>query len=462
MASASLCALQVERRRRALRGASATPATPWLWIPAVAATAGGGHAALRAFGLDAVIEIMLAAEAGILAAVACGLRSCASIGGAAASRLEQLGSGAFAAVLDCSGDGLVTVGLDGRVASWNRAAEDLLGWKRSEAIGRSNVWAPAPDRMVEERARMGRMRAGGHAERYQTQLEHKDGRTLEVAVTISPIFDDAGRPVGVVRAVQDLALAEDGRTRHRRREAELAHLSRIHTINDLSAAVAHEISQPLAAIGNLLGVARKILEHGGRNPGPDDLRAANGAVGLAAEQAVRAGEIISHVRAFMARGEADVRPERLDQIVERGVALAMLTDGPKATVQKSLAPDLLVWADRIQIEQVIVNLVKNALEAMREQPAHTRRLTITAGLSEDPDAAEVCIVDTGPGLAPDLAEQSSPPFTSNKPGGLGIGLSISRRIIIAHGGRLSSMSGAVGAQFRFTLPLANGEWGGVQ
>jgi two-component system sensor kinase FixL len=185
-------------------------------------------------------------------------------------------------------------------------------------------------------------------------------------------------------------------------------------------------------------------------------------VGLAAEQAVRAGEIISHVRAFMARGEADVRPERLDQIVERALNLAMLTNGSAALVHKSLAPDLLVWADRIQIEQVVVNLVKNALEAMQAQPAHTRRLSVTAGPSSDPETAEVCIVDTGPGLATDPANQFSRPAASAKPGGLGIGLSISRRIIIAHGGRLSSMSGAVGAQFRFTIPLAKGEWGGAR
>jgi two-component system sensor kinase FixL len=458
LAPTSLCMLLVERRRRPVQDSPAGPANRWLWIPAMAATAGGGQAAVRACGLDAVIEIMLAAEAGILAAVAYGLRRGASIGAAA----EPLGPGALQGVLDGSGDGLVAVGLDGGVTAWNRAAEEMLGWTKAEAIGRSEVWAPPPERLAEERALLRRMRAGGGVERYETRLRRKDGGVLEVAVTVSPIFGDSGSPVGVVRAVQNLSLAEDRKTRQRRRQAELAHLARIHAINDLSAAVAHEISQPLAAIGNLLGVARKILEHGARSPETDDLRAAGGAIGLAADQAVRAGEIIRHVRAFVARGEADVRPERLDQIVEGALDLAMLADGSAAQVHKSLAPDLMVWADRIQIEQVVVNLVKNALEAMRDQPAHTRRLTVTAGLSSDPETAEVCVVDTGPGLATDPADQFSRPFISDKPAGLGIGLSISRRIIIAHGGRLSSMSGAVGAQFRFTIPLAKGEWGGAQ
>jgi two-component system sensor kinase FixL len=460
MAVTCLCMLLLEHRRRALRGAPGRPVSPWLWIPALAAIAGSAQAAAEACGLSADIGIMLAAEAGVLAAVACALWSRTPIASAAASRAEPPGAGALAAVLNCSSDGLMTAGLDGSVTGWNPAAENMLGWKNCEAIGRSNVWAPPPERMGEECALLERMRAGGRVERYETQLKRKDGRTLEVAVTVSPIFDDHGSPVGVVRAVRDLTLAEDRKERHRRRQAELAHLSRIHAINDLSAAVAHEINQPLAAIGNLLGVARKIIDHGADNPGVNDLRAAGGAVGLAAEQAVRAGEIISHVRAFMAHGEVDVRAERLDHIVERALTLAMLTDGSQTLVHKSLAPNLLVWADRIQIEQVIVNLVKNAIEAMRDLPAHKRRLTVTAGLSADPESAEVCIVDTGPGLQADRVDQSKP-FVSNKTGGLGIGLSISRRIIVAHGGRLSGMSGTVGAQFRFTIPIAREGWGGA-
>jgi two-component system sensor kinase FixL len=461
VATTCLCMLLVDQRSRAPGKAPGWRASPWLWIPALAGLDWVVEAAVHASGLGAVVEIMLTAEAGALAVIACALWGCAPFGGQARGRQPPLGSGVLGAVLDCSNDGMVTIGLDGAVTAWNPAAEQMLGWKAHEAIGRSIVWAIPSDRAIEERELLERMRAGGRIERYETKLRRKDGGAVEVAVTASPIFDGRGTVVGVVRALQNLTLVEERKARLRRRQAELAHRSRIQAVNDLSAAVAHEINQPLAAIGNLLAVAGNILEHEDGHPGPEELPAAARAVRLAAEQAMRAGHIISHVRAFMARGEVEVRPERLDQMVEGALSLAVLADGSQTTVHKSIEPNLLVWADRIQIEQVVVNLVKNAFEAMRNQPAQTRRLKVTAGLSADPHFAEVCITDTGPGLA-DPAEPQSKPFISDKPGGLGIGLSISRRIIVAHGGRLSSLSGAVGAQFRFTIPLSRGERGSEQ
>jgi two-component system sensor kinase FixL len=456
-ACASLCMLLVEHRRRTSQAVGQAPPHPSLWIVGLAMGGWTVDGAVGAIRLEPPIATMLVSEACVLAVVAIGLRATRSANDhTAGRRLRRAGqnAGPFWAVLACSSDGLLGFDLDGRVTVWNRAAEELLGWKAFEAIGRSDLWSPPPQRAREEKAVLERMRRGGKLERYETELKRRGGGAINVAVTVSPIFSGSGSVIGVVRAVQDLTLAEDRHERLRRRQAELAHLSRIRAMNDLSAAVAHEISQPLAAIGNLLGVARSVLASGARNPDPNGLPAAARVVDLASEQAVRAGEIISHVRAFVARGDADLRAERLDQLVEAALSLALLADGSQTLLHKSLAPNLLVWADRVQIEQVVVNLVKNALEAMSNQPASTRKLTVTAGPSADPAFAEVCVVDTGPGL-PTAGDPKAP--VSNKPKGLGIGLAISRRIIVAHGGRLTGRSCTVGAHFRFTIPLATGD-----
>ncbi|HLZ75456.1 PAS domain-containing sensor histidine kinase [Phenylobacterium sp.] len=255
------------------------------------------------------------------------------------------------------------------------------------------------------------------------------------------------------RAQAELAVRGDHLSQLR---AELAHVSRLSAMGEMAAALAHELNQPLTAIGNSVGALKMMLSDGGRTL--DDtarariVRAANHAEG----QAVRAGEIVRRLRDFIARGEADARIERLDQLIVDAVALAApnaKSDGTEVRLEFSPKAGR-VLADGIQIQQILVNLVRNAGEAMRDLPA-PRILTI--GTMARRGMVEVSVRDSGPGVAPDLAARLFSPFVSTKNDGMGVGLSICRRIVEAHGGRMwlePSDPKRAGADFRFTIPLA--------
>ncbi|HZZ31513.1 MAG TPA: ATP-binding protein [Phenylobacterium sp.] len=258
------------------------------------------------------------------------------------------------------------------------------------------------------------------------------------------------------RARAELALRGDHLSQLR---AELAHVSRLSAIGEMAAALAHELNQPLTAIGNSVGALKIMLSDGGRTLDEPArarvVRAANHAEG----QAVRAGEIVRRLRDFIARGEADARIEQLDLLIEDAVALAAPNAKAEGTeVRYELSPTASrVLADRIQIQQILVNLVRNATEAMRDNPA-PHVLTISTAAKQG--MVEVSVRDNGPGVAADFATQLFSPFSSTKNDGMGVGLSICRRIVEAHGGRMwlePSAGDDSGADFRFTIPLVTKE-----
>ena len=253
------------------------------------------------------------------------------------------------------------------------------------------------------------------------------------------------------RAQAELALRGDHLSQLR---SELAHVSRLSAMGEMAAALAHELNQPLTAIGNSVGALKIMLSDGGR--ALDDtarariVRAANQAEG----QAVRAGEIVRRLRDFIARGEADARIEQLDQLIVDAVALAAPNAKSEGTeVRLDFSPKARrVLADRIQVQQILVNLIRNANEAMRDSPAPH---ILTISTSAKRGMVEVSVRDNGPGVAPDFATRLFSPFLSSKNDGMGVGLSICRRIVEAHGGLMwLEEPGSGGADFRFTIPLA--------
>jgi len=253
------------------------------------------------------------------------------------------------------------------------------------------------------------------------------------------------------RAQRELALRGDHLAQLR---SELAHVSRLSAMGEMAAALAHELNQPLTAIGNSVGALKLMLRDGGK--ALDDVARAR--VVRAAEQAegqaVRAGEIVRRLRDFIARGEADARIEALQPLIEDAVALGAPDARADAIeVRFKFSPRArLVLADRIQVQQILVNLVRNAVEAMRDAPRpHVLTITTTARKG----MAEIAVKDTGPGISEDIAKQLFSPFLSTKTSGMGVGLSICRRIVEAHGGRMwleEPLGG--GADFRFTVPVA--------
>jgi two-component system sensor kinase FixL len=252
------------------------------------------------------------------------------------------------------------------------------------------------------------------------------------------------------RAQAELTLRGDHLSQLR---SELAHVSRLSAMGEMAAALAHELNQPLTAIGNSVGALKIMLGDGAK---PLDevartrvVRAANQAEG----QAVRAGEIVRRLRDFIARGEADARIERLAPLIEDSVALgAPNAKADQIEIRLNLSSKAgRVLADRIQIQQILVNLIRNATEALHDTPA-PRVLTISTAAKHG--MVEVSVADSGPGVPPAIAAQLFSPFQSTKTTGMGVGLSICRRIVEAHGGKMWLEHGPTpGADFRFTVPL---------
>ena len=231
---------------------------------------------------------------------------------------------------------------------------------------------------------------------------------------------------------------------------ELARLARISELGEMASTLAHELNQPLAAITNYVEGCRRLLKD-------FDDKVANSirsALDESARQAMRAAEIIRRQREFVARGETERQPEDMRHLIED--ALALVTIGMRERgihwIFEFAPGRVRVMADRVQIQQVLVNLMRNASEAMRE--SRERRLVVrTLAQPDNRVAGEVC--DTGPGIAPEMEERLFQPFVTSKPGGMGIGLLISKRIIEAHGGQINFRNGHNGgAVFQFTLMSA--------
>ena len=247
--------------------------------------------------------------------------------------------------------------------------------------------------------------------------------------------------------VRDLTERQTTQQRLQDLQSELIFMSRFTALGEMASTLAHELNQPLTAVASYLNGARRLLEAGK----PGDAASARDAIDNAAAQALRAGQIIKRLRDFVARGESERQVEDLRKLVEEASALA-LGGAREAGARVSFRFDPLarfVLADKVQIQQVLLNLIRNAVEAM--QDVERRELTLSTRLV-DPGIVEIVVADTGPGLAPEIAAKLFQPFVTTKQHGMGVGLSISRTIIESHGGRLSAEPNPEGGTI-FRLPL---------
>jgi two-component system sensor kinase FixL len=253
--------------------------------------------------------------------------------------------------------------------------------------------------------------------------------------------------------VRDLTEHQQTQARLQELQSELVHVSRLSAMGEMASALAHELNQPLAAISNYMKGSRRLLAESTDANAPK----IESAMDRAAEQALRAGQIIRRLRDFVSRGESEKRVESLFKLIEEAGALGLAGAREQGVqLRFGLNPEAdLVLADRVQIQQVLVNLFRNALEAMAQAP---RRELIVSNRRAADDMIEIDVSDTGTGLHDDVKPNLFQTFYTTKETGMGVGLSISRSIIEAHGGRMwADNNAAGGATFRFTLPAAANE-----
>src|SRR5882757_1956086 len=361
----------------------------------------------------------------------------------------------FRSILDTIPDAMIVIDEHGIMQFFSSAAERQFGYSEPEAIGQNiSSLMPEPDRS----------RHDGYLARYLKTGERriigigrivtgmrKDGTTFPMHLTIGEMHS-AGKPffTGFVR---DLTEQQQTQARLQELQSELVHVSRLSAMGEMASALAHELNQPLSAISNYMKGSRRLLA-GSLDANAPKIEAA---LDRAAEQALRAGQIIRRLRDFVLRGESEKRVESLSKLIEEAGALG-LAGAREQNIQLrfNLNPEFdLVLVDRVQIQQVLVNLFRNALEAMAQSPQ--RELIASNGKVAD-DMIEVVVSDTGTGFHDDVKPNLFQTFFTTKATGMGVGLSISRSIIEAHGGRMWAENNAAGgATFRFTLPAASNE-----
>lgn len=349
-------------------------------------------------------------------------------------------------------DAMVLIDEMGLILSFSAAAEKMFGYAEREVIGENvSMLMPSPDRERHDSYLMNYRDSGvrkiigiGRV----TTARHRDGNTFPIELSVGEAWVDGKRIF--TGFIHDLTARREADMRLRDIQAELAHVGRLSELGTLASSLAHELNQPLTAIASYCQGAAELLEG---ELGPEQVEMAKEAMRDTAEQALRAGEIVRRMRDFLSHGETEHEVVSLSRIITEANALALVGSREYGIeVQVSLDPDCNhVFVDRIQVQQVLFNLIRNAIEAMIGSSA--RSLTITS--EPDADMVTVSIEDTGSGISEALAPQLFQPFITSKQTGMGIGLSICRTIIEAHGGRIwfEARPGG-GTIFRFTLPKA--------
>ncbi len=353
-------------------------------------------------------------------------------------------------ILETVPDAIIVIDRKATIQSFSAAAERQFGYRADEVIGRNvSMLMPSPyreehDDYVDHYQKTNERRIIGIGREVFGQ--RKDGSIFPMYLAVGE-----GKLEGVslyVGIIHDLTEQQATERRLRELQDELLQVSRMSGMGQMASSLAHELNQPLTAVSTLMQAARRMLEQGDASA----IARARDAVERASQQVLRAGEIIRRLREFASRGDTEKTVLRVDTMINEAIALARISNKFGTTkVQLQLADTPTVVVDKIQIQQVILNLLRNGLEAMENMAKPV--LTVSANVVND--MVEIAVADVGPGIAPEVKERLFQPFVTTKQHGMGVGLAICRTIIESHSGRLYAVEGPNGGTvFRFTLARA--------
>jgi PAS domain S-box-containing protein len=391
------------------------------------------------------------------------LRLCDILARQAADLIERKQAeharGRLAAIVESSDDAIISKDLNGIIQTWNAGAERVFGYTAQEAIGKSVTMLIPADRENEEPAILERIRGGGRIEHYETIRRRKDGTLLDISLSVSPIIDEHGKVVGASKIARDVT--ERKRIEQEQRdlavakalrepETELARVTRALTVGELATSIAHEVNQPLSAVVTNAEACVRWL--GGKAP---NLHEAQGSLALIVRDANRASEMIRRIREFLKKDTQQIAPLDINDVVKEALDLAR-DDLLKrhVTLRSELSGDLPpVRGDRIQLQQVLLNLIMNGKDAMDSVVDGSRELTVISRKS-GADGVRIAVRDSGVGATPEDLDRMFNAFFTTKPAGIGMGLSISRSIIEAHEGRIwAELNEGPGLTVQFSLPV---------
>lgn len=422
--------------------ALALPAVSWFfWLSDIDSNAVGG----------AFLNSLLFAIVGVAIAWLGGMLHRSRQAWLTTKRGLELEQAHLQSVLNTVPDATVVIKHDGTITFFNAAAVRQFGYGPEEVIGQNvKMLMPSPYREQHD----------GYLKRHlETGEKHiigtdrvvvgrrRDGSTFPLRLTVGETR--SGDEIHYTGFISDLTERQEAAARLEAAQGELARLARLNELGEMASTLAHELNQPLSAIANYVQGSARIAE---RLPG-EQARMLTQALQETAKQALRAGDIIRHLREFVTRGETERECHDIKSLIEEAGALALIGSrerGIRTEFHFSARQDL-VMVDRVQVQQVLTNLMRNAMEAMKD--TERRQLTIRT-LSVTEGELTVEVADTGTGISEEVASRLFQPFVTTKAGGMGIGLSISRRIIQSHGGDLTARKNeAGGATFSFTLPI---------
>jgi len=354
----------------------------------------------------------------------------------------------LAAIVESSHDAIVSKSLNGVITSWNKGAERLFGYTAEEAVGQNITLIIPPERRDEERTIVEQLTRGERVDNFETVRMRKDGSLLDVSLTISPMKDASGRVVGASKLARDITERKRAEEALRQAQTDLAHASRLTTMGEFTASLAHEVKQPIAAAVTDANTCVRWITRD-----EPDLKEAREAAWRIVKDTERAAEIINRVRLLFKKGTPQRELVDVNEVArEMIVLLGDEASRHSISVRTELAEDLPhVIGDRVQLQQVLMNLIVNGVDAMHDVDA-PRELIIKSQPAENNELL-LSVSDTGVGLPRHQADQIFNAFFTTKTHGTGMGLRISRSIIESHGGRLWAADNSPrGASFCFTLP----------